>query len=199
MRPASAFAIIATCLFMLFYGSASYSALIETPQSDIPVAEEDIPFWEKENTPLKLVNLYEHRLPFFKLIDQNADWLLSDDEIVSFLLARFKAFDANRDAEWDEQELDKLLSAFSTELALIFDGGNERRARRLRIRMEECDANENDMISWTEYYKCMRHYYKVMDSNGDDDVEFIEFRTIDDKLSPVSGGGSSRLKVPEYK
>jgi hypothetical protein len=83
---------------MLPYSNAALSGLIEAPHSDVPIAEKDIPFWRKEKTPEKLVKRYERRLPFFKKIDKNKDWLLADKEIVSYLLARFKTFDANKDA-----------------------------------------------------------------------------------------------------
>lgn len=199
MRIVLTITAMATCLCMLSYSNVALSGLIEAPHSDVPIAEKDIPFWRKEKTPEKLVKRYERRLPFFKKIDKNKDWLLADKEIVSYLLARFKTFDANKDAKWDAQELDNMLSSFTKDLELIFDGGVERREKRLRTRIGQCDANNDDVVTWAEYYMGMHQYYDMMDKSGDEVVEFIEFRSIDDKVAPISGRGSAKSNVPEYK
>ena len=35
-----------------------------------------------------------------------------------------------------------------------------------------------------------------MDNDGDEEVEFREFRTIDDKMSPSGGKDAAYIKVP---
>jgi hypothetical protein len=199
MRIVRMITTTAICLCMLVFGNGAIAGLVEEPKSDPSVAEKDIPFWRKEKTPEKLVKRYERRLPFFKKIDTNKDWLLSDKEIVFYLLARFKTFDANKDAKWDAQELDNMLSSFTKELELVFDGGIERREKRLRIRIGQYDADNDDIVTWAEYYSGMHQYYDMMDKNGDEAVEFIEFRSIDDKVAPISDLRSTKSDVPEYK
>jgi hypothetical protein len=199
MRIVLTITVMAACLCMLFSSNAAFSGLIEAPQPDVSAQEKNTPFWRKQKTPEKLVNRYERRLPFFKKIDKNNDWKLVEAEISFYLLSRFKAFDANRDAEWDDQELDNMLSGFREELESLVDGGIERREKRLRIRIGQCDIDKNGIVTWVEYYNGMRQYYDLMDKNGDDMVEFIEFRSIDDKLAPISSRRKSQADVPAYK
>ncbi len=163
---------------------------------EVAVTHDDRPFWETEKVPAKLVKRYERRYPFFKKIDLNKDWILQPQEIDKALKVAFKKGDANKSGLWERDELDKHRADFEENREESHGGFNKDRVKRYDQRMKQADKNEDGALSWEEYYKFFRARYYRMDNDGDEEVEFREFRTIDDKMSPSGGKDAAYIKVP---
>lgn len=176
-----------------FYGGAN--------AQDVPVvsADENKPFWETEKVPDKLVKRYKRRLPFFTQIDRDKDWILQEREIEAYLLQSFKQYDADKNGLWDAQELGLHSKAFSDDREEAYGSTSDARVKRYNLRIDQADKNEDKNLSWSEYYTFYRGRFYRMDSDENDEVEYREFRLIDDKLSPGGGVDVKHVDVPEYK
>lgn len=175
------------------FGSAELSAQSEN------TAKEEKPFWETEKTPAKLVKRYERRLPFFKVIDTNNDWILSDEEIQKAIIEEFKKYDVDSDGIFDEKELKAHRKDFEDNRKAVYGSVVDKRLKRYDQRMKQLDDNEDRILKWEEFYEFTRLRYHRMDNNKDNEIEYREFRTIDDKIAPGGGVKPNKIEVPNYK
>ncbi len=186
-------------LFVFAVGVSNFHGNAFAQNAAAHATEEDKPFWETENVPDKLVKRYERRLPFFKEMDSNKDWVLQEPEIEAYLLSSFKEYDTDSNGLWDENEQALHSEAFVKDRDEIYGATANKRIKRYTLRIDHADSNEDKNLSWKEYYTFFRDRFYRMDSNGDEEVEYKEFRLIDDKLSPRGGVDSKHIDVPEYK
>lgn len=163
------------------------------------VAQDNRPFWETEKVPAKLVKRYERRYPFFKKLDKDQNWILSEAEIEAAISGEFKAFDKDLDGIWNKEEFTAYRSKFVETREESHGATSADRVKRFDLRVEQADKNDDGQLSWEEFYRFSRERYFRMDNNKNGEIEFKEFRTIDDKISPTGGSDDEVVKVPEYK
>jgi hypothetical protein len=184
------------CVFFAV-GALKISAFAQG--ADVASSDKNKPFWETEKVPDKLVKRYKRRLPFFQEIDLNKDWVLNEQEIDDHILSAFKRYDLNKDGLWDKTELDLSFEVFEQNREDFHSAIADDRIKRYELRIKQADKNDDGALSWEEHYRFYKDRFYRMDQNDDADVEYREYRLVDDKLSPRGGVDSQNIKVPEYK
>jgi len=183
----------------VFFAVAFSQSTVFAQGTDASIADENKPFWETEKVPDKLVKRYKRRLPFFQEIDLDKDWILSEQEVEAHLFKSFKLYDADKDALWSEKELGLAADAFAKDRDDVYGAIADDRIKRYELRIKQADTNSDGALSWEEHYRFYKDRFYRMDKNDDKDVEYREYRLIDDKLSPKGGVDSQQIEVPEYK
>ena len=128
-----------------------------------------------------LSSLLTKRLASFNQFDLNCDGLISRDEWMKGVDARFDAADTNHDGVLSADEANKIVDDFEEEAEKDPNLIVSKRAHTLQTRLNAIDADHDGQITraeWDAYYQAR---FARLDRNSDGNLDITEYQTDDEE------------------